>query len=128
MPCFANFPFRWNRLPNLRNETNPEELNLRASVTFDPPLKRKLREGVQINAITNRCELVVKLFLLRFFEVQKTEQRYRERDNELISIQWQFQVKPNFAPKNMSSQFETLSLPQTHQYRVAQPGSPAGVK
>lgn len=92
-----------------------------------------LFDGIGFQSCTMKPTLknstfVVKLFLLRFFEVQKTEQRYRERDNELISIQWQFQVKPNFAPKNTSSQFETLSLPQTHQYRVAQPGSPAGVK
>lgn len=32
-----------------------------------------------------------------FFPSQKTEQRYREWDNELISIQWQFKVKPSSA-------------------------------
>lgn len=56
-----------------------------------------------------------KTFLLRFFEVQKTEQRYRERDNELISIQWQFQVKPNFAPKTcLLSLKPCLSLKHTN--------------
>lgn len=73
---------------------------------------------------------VVKL-LLSFFQVKKqTEQRYREQDNESISIQWQFQVKPYFAQTcEVFPQFETLSRPRTHTDRSCihtfiQPGSP----
>lgn len=73
---------------------------------------------------------VVKLLFI-FFQVKKqTEQRYREWDNELISIQWQFQVKPSFAQTCVVfPQFETLSRPPTHANRThihtfIPPGSP----
>lgn len=63
------FPFSMESTSNLA-QSNETRRKKPVSLSHIWPTRR-LREGVQINEIMNRCELVVKLFLLRFFPSPK---------------------------------------------------------